>query len=105
MSVEKQIAIIYCGTRGLLSNVPVGKIKEFEEEFLHQMEVRHRDVLDKLQAGKLDEQITSTIETLAKEISSQYSSGMANLKNVRNHIGSINSTHQIHKYTKKISHA
>ncbi|HEY9559611.1 MAG TPA: F0F1 ATP synthase subunit alpha, partial [Anseongella sp.] len=72
MSVEKQIAIIYCGTRGLLSNVPVGKIKEFEEEFLHQMEVRHRDVLDKLQAGKLDEQITSTIETLAKEISSKY---------------------------------
>src|SRR3546814_21087667 len=49
MSVEKQIAIIYCGTRGLLSNVPVGKIKEFEEEFMHQMEVRHRDVLDKLQ--------------------------------------------------------
>src|SRR3546814_7251658 len=72
MSVDKQIAIIYCGTRGLLSNVPVGKIKEFEEEFLHQMEVRHRDVLDKLQAGKLDEQITSTIETLAKEISSKY---------------------------------
>src|SRR3546814_10364296 len=66
VSVEKQIAIIYCGTKGLLSNVPVNKVKDFEEEFLHQMEVRHRDVLDKLQQGKLDENITGTIETLAK---------------------------------------
>ncbi|QEC51186.1 F-type H+-transporting ATPase subunit alpha [Anseongella ginsenosidimutans] len=70
--VEKQIAIIYCGTKGLLSNVPVDRVKEFEEEFLHQMEVRHRDVLDKLRQGKLDEQITGTIETLAKEIASKY---------------------------------
>ena len=70
--VEKQIAIIYCGTKGLLSNVPVDKVKDFEEEFLHQMEVRHRDVLDKLQQGKLDESITGTIETLAKEIASKY---------------------------------
>ena len=72
MSVEKQIAIIYCGTKGLLGKVPVNKVKEFEEEFLHQLEVRHRNVLDKLQQGKLDEEVTGTLETLAKEISSKY---------------------------------
>ena len=72
MAVEKQIAIIYCGTKGLISNVPVERVKEFEEEFLHQMEVRHRDVLDKLRDGKLDDQITGAIETLAKEIASKY---------------------------------
>lgn len=72
MPVEKQIAIIYCGTKGLLRNVPVNKVKEFEEEYLHQLEVRHRDVLDKLQKGKLDEEITGTLEKLAKEIASKY---------------------------------
>lgn len=72
MPVEKQIAIIYCGTKGLLSKVPVDRVKEFEEEFLHQMEVSHREVLDKLQQGKLDDQVTGTLEKVAGEIASKY---------------------------------
>jgi F-type H+-transporting ATPase subunit alpha len=70
--VEKQVAIIYCGTKGLMRSVPVNKIKEFEAEFLNQLDVRHRPVLDALRAGKIDDSITSVLEQVAKEISAKY---------------------------------
>lgn len=72
MTVEKQIAIIYCGTKGLLREVPVNKVKSFEEEYLNQLEIRHKDVLESLKAGKLDDQITSVLEKVAKELVSKY---------------------------------
>ena len=53
MSVEKQIAIIYCGTKGLLSDIPVEKVKEFEIEFLEFMELKHKNTLAELAQGKL----------------------------------------------------
>jgi len=68
MTVEKQIAIIYCGTRGLLSDIPVEKVKEFESEFLEFMELKHKKLLTELAQGKLSEAITSAIEETAKEI-------------------------------------
>ncbi len=70
--VEKQVAMIYCGTKGLLRNVPVNKVKEFEAEYLNQLEIRHRSTLDAIRAGKIDDSITSVLETVAKEISSKY---------------------------------
>jgi len=68
MSVEKQIAIIYCGTQGLLSDIPVEKVKAFEAEFLEYMELKHKDVLAALAQGKLSDEITGTIVNVAKEI-------------------------------------
>ena len=68
MSVEKQTAIIYCGSQGLLSDIPVDKVKEFESEFLDFMELRHRDTLSALAQGKLTDEITSVIERTANEI-------------------------------------
>jgi F-type H+-transporting ATPase subunit alpha len=68
MSVEKQIAIIYCGTQGLLADIPVEKVKEFEVDFLDYMELRHKDVLAALAQGKLSDDITGTIVDVAKEI-------------------------------------
>ena len=68
MTVEKQIAIIYCGTQGLLSDIPVEKVKEFESEFLEFMELKHKNLLNELAQGKLSEAITSAIEETAKEI-------------------------------------
>jgi F-type H+-transporting ATPase subunit alpha len=68
MTVEKQIAIIYCGTHGLLSDIPAEKVKEFESEFLEFMELRHKKLLTELGQGKLSEAITSAIEETAKEI-------------------------------------
>lgn len=72
MSVENQIAIIYCGTKGLLNKVPVDRIKEFEEEFLNFMNEKHRDTLDTLQAGKLTDEATQTLEKVAADLSEKY---------------------------------
>jgi F-type H+-transporting ATPase subunit alpha len=72
VSVEKQVAIIYLGTKNLLRNVPVNKIKEFENDFTNQLESRHPEVLAALKAGKLDDQITSVLETMAKEMTGKY---------------------------------
>jgi F-type H+-transporting ATPase subunit alpha len=68
MSVEKQIAIIYCGTRGLLSEVPIDKIKLFEEEFLGFLELKHKDLLNTLREGKLTEDIEKNLTAIAKDI-------------------------------------
>lgn len=72
MTVEKQVAIVYAGTKNLLRSVPVTKVKEFESEYLHQLEVRHPETLAGLKAGKLDDAITNVLETVAKEIASKY---------------------------------
>jgi F-type H+-transporting ATPase subunit alpha len=71
-TVENQVAIIYAGSKNLLRNVPVNKVKEFEKDFLAYMNNKHRDTLDALKAGKLDDMITDVIENAAKEISAKY---------------------------------
>ena len=70
--VEDQIAIIYCGTKGLLRDVPVNKVKEFEQDFLAYMRSKHANVLNDLKAGKFDDTLTAAIESAAKEISAKY---------------------------------
>jgi len=70
--VEKQVAIIYLGTKNLMRNVPVNKVREFEAEFTTQLELRHPEVLASLKAGKLDDLITGVLETVAKELSANY---------------------------------
>ena len=72
MSVEKQIAIIYVGTKGLIQRVPVAKVKEFETEFLNYLEAKHSDVLAQLKSGKYTDEITDTLTDVAKEIASKY---------------------------------
>ena len=72
LSVEHQVAIIYLGTKGLINAVPVEKVREFEAEFLSYMSNKHQDVLDLLRAGKLDDNITSTLENAAKELTARY---------------------------------
>ncbi|MET1057199.1 MAG: F0F1 ATP synthase subunit alpha [Pedobacter sp.] len=72
MSVEKQVAIIYIGTKNLMRSVPVNKVRAFEAEYLQQLELRYPQTLAALKAGKLDDEITSVLETVAKELSSNY---------------------------------
>ena len=72
LSVEHQVAIIYLGTKGLINAVPVNKVKEFETEFLSYMANKHQDVLDALSAGKLDDNITGTLEKAAEELTARY---------------------------------
>jgi len=73
MSVEKQVAIIYLGTKGLIQKVPVNKVKEFEEQFLTRLEASHPDVLETFRKGKLDPEAVKTLETLAADLVKQYS--------------------------------
>ncbi len=70
--VEKQVAIIFCGTKGLLSNVPVNKVKEFEVKYLDFLEAKHPEVLQALKQGKITDSETSIMEKVAKDLSSDY---------------------------------
>lgn len=72
VTVEKQVAIIYAGTKGLLRQVPVNKVKQFEAEYTQQLEVRHPEVLEALKAGKFDDSITEVLEKVAKELAANY---------------------------------
>jgi F-type H+-transporting ATPase subunit alpha len=70
--IEKQIAIIYCGTMGLLKDVPVNKVKSFEVEFIELLELKHRDTLDSLRDGILNDDITKVLEKVAADLVIKY---------------------------------
>jgi len=72
LRVEQQVAIIYCGTKNLLRDVPVNKIKETEKEFLDILELKHKDLLDQLKAGQYTDAITNKLEEVIKEITRRY---------------------------------
>lgn len=69
MTVEKQIAIIYAGTKGLLKDVPVNKVRSFESEYITQLETRFPNVLAELKAGKLTDEVEKTLVEVSKEVS------------------------------------
>ncbi len=70
--VENQIAIIYAGSKNLLREVPVEKVKEFEVAYLEFLDTHHRDVLDTLKAGKLTDEVTDTLTAAAKEVAERF---------------------------------
>lgn len=72
VSVEKQIAIIYCGTKALLRDIPTSKVKEFETRYLEYLEIKHKDTLKKLKDGVLNDDITHVLEEAAKEVAFQF---------------------------------
>jgi F-type H+-transporting ATPase subunit alpha len=72
VSVEKQVAIIYLGANGLLRNVPVEKVRAFEEDFLNQMEIKHPEVLESLRLGKMDDEALNKLKALATNVQLNY---------------------------------
>ena len=70
--IEKQVAIIYCGTMGLLKDIPKEKVKSFEVEYLELLDLKYRDILDKLRDGVLNDDITKTLEKVASELVIKY---------------------------------
>jgi F-type H+-transporting ATPase subunit alpha len=70
--VEKQIAIIYVGTKGLIQKVPVARVKEFEKEFLDYLDAKHADVLVRLKGGKYEDADTDVLSKVAKELADKY---------------------------------
>jgi F-type H+-transporting ATPase subunit alpha len=73
-TVEDQVAIIYAGSKNLLRDVPVEKVKEFERDYLELLNAKHRDVLDDLKSGKLTDEVTDTLTAVAKELVKKYKS-------------------------------
>ncbi len=71
-TVEDQVAIIFAGSKNLLRNVPVDKVKEFEKDYLELLGAKHRNVLDALKAGKLTDEIVDTLTSVCKDLSSRY---------------------------------
>ncbi len=70
--VEYQIAIVYAGSKNLLREVPVDKVKEFETEYLEFLDAKHRDTLDTLKSGKLTDDALDVLTNAAKDISAKY---------------------------------
>ena len=71
-TVEDQIAIIYAGSKNLLRDVPVNKVKEFERDFIEYLNAKHRDVLDTLKAGKLTDEAIEVLSKVANDIAANY---------------------------------
>ena len=72
LRVEEQAAIIFCGTNGLLMDVPTAKVREFESEFISFLHAKHQDTLDALAAGKLTDEIKDTLRTVCADLSKKY---------------------------------
>jgi len=70
--VEKQIAIIFCGTRGLLADVPLARVKEFETEFLEFLDLKHKDLVANLKKGILTDKEEQTLEKVALDMAARY---------------------------------
>jgi F-type H+-transporting ATPase subunit alpha len=65
--------VIYCGVNGLLENVPMDKVAEFEELFIQLLKAKYQnEVLDMLKAGKLTDDVTAKLTQCAKEIANKY---------------------------------
>ena len=73
MPVGEQVAILYCGTQGLLRDVPLEEVRNFQDNFLTVLRTRHAEtVLDKLSAGIINDEICAEIKEVAAELAGQY---------------------------------
>ena len=70
--VEDQVSIIYLGSKDLLKAVPVEKVKDFEKKFIELLNLKHKKILSQIKEGKLTDEITSTLEKVASELTSSY---------------------------------
>ncbi len=70
--VENQVAIIYCGTNGLLKDVPLNKIKEFEMRYIEFLNANNKDIMNRLAKGEFSDDITAVLTKVAAEFSEKY---------------------------------
>ena len=73
MPVEEQVAVIFCGIKGLLTNVPIEEVADFEQSFVELLRARHKaDVLDVIKGGQLTDDVAEKLTAAAKEVSAKY---------------------------------
>ncbi len=70
--VEEQVAIIFVSTKGFLDKVPTERVKEFEKEYIQLLRAQHKDTLNALKAGKLDDNITNVLGKVATDLANNY---------------------------------
>ena len=75
MPVGEQVAILYCGTHALMADIALDKVSEFEHLFLDRMRASHKDALDTLSAGKIDEGVEAVLQKVAAEVCSGIAQG------------------------------
>lgn len=68
MPVEHQVALIYCGTKGLLRDIPVDKIGEFEHDFIEHLSLQHKDILAGIAQGRMDDEIEKKLREVAEDL-------------------------------------
>lgn len=72
-AVEEQVAVIFCGTRGLLEKVPMDKVGEFQQLFIQLLKAKYqKEVLDVIKSGQLTDEVIEILTTVANEITSRY---------------------------------
>jgi F-type H+-transporting ATPase subunit alpha len=74
MPVEQQIAILFCGAKGLLKNVHKDKVRSFEKDYLELIILKHKDLLAKIAKGDFDDETASTFTAIAEEVAKKYKS-------------------------------
>ncbi len=72
MPLGEQIAILYCGTHALMEEIPISKVRAFQDAFLERMRSSHKDVLEALASGKIEDSLTSVIESEASMVALQF---------------------------------
>ena len=70
--VEEQVAIIFCGARGLLQKIPVASVRNFETEFISYMHSNHQDILDTLAKGVIDDDIMAKMTEACATVAKKY---------------------------------
>ena len=70
--VEDQVAIIYAGSKNLLRDIPVDRVKEFESEYIRLLNDKHSKILSAIKKGKLTDEVTSTLEKVCADLVSKF---------------------------------
>jgi F-type H+-transporting ATPase subunit alpha len=70
--VEDQVAIIYAGSKNLLRDIPVNRVKEFESEYIRALNDKHSKILSSIKQGKLTDVVTSTLEKVCADLVSKF---------------------------------
>ena len=73
MAVEEEVAVVYCGTKGLLEKVPIESVAAFEKQFLQLLHAKYQaEVLDAIRNGQMTEEVTSKIEEAAADVAASF---------------------------------
>lgn len=72
VKVEEQVAIIFCGTHGLLKNVPIDKVSEFEKQYIEFLQLKHSHTLESIAKGTFNDEIAAILEKVADDIGANF---------------------------------